>query len=275
MIKILGQIDLEQFKPKEKKKSPEFFHDKLMSKVQELVSRVNEKHGDILDADARIKVTDDDDLKIIKMKETAWANERGFDLDQFNNQQERSKGTLAEMSITLILDKYLGDRFISVRSSKWDDYENGIDNFLLDSETGAVVCGFDELFNDLNQSSSDKKEEKVMNKFLKGGAYAKYGLKKAESSQETDSDIEIGKLSNLPTFFIAINRDDLVDILENLDSDKSNPAEIRILKDLITSLNMQINKMKESDPSLLNHKLVSNLKNSEDLIKILEEKILN
>lgn len=269
-LKILGKIDLEQFKPRERKKNPEAYYDSLMIKRKELVERINEKHGDILDKDARIKVTNEEDLRIIKMKEETWAKERGLSSEQFTAQQEKSKGSLAETAITLLLDKYLGDRFISVRASKWDDYENGIDNFLLDTKTGAVVCGLDELFNDLNQASSEKKEEKVMNKFLKGGAYAKYGLKKDEGMDA----VEINRLSNLPTFFIAIDRNDLVDILENINSVNSNPAEERIIKDIIFSLNLQINKMKESDTNSLNQRLVSNLKNSEDLLKILNEKII-
>jgi hypothetical protein len=268
-LEILGKISLDNLEKKPRRKNPEFYAVKIENEMKELAAAVNEKFGDVLDPDGRIKTTDQYDKKIIKIKEEVWARERGLNLEDFKEKQEKSNGSLAEKAITLSLAKVLGNKFLSVRSSVWDDYENGVDSLLVDTETGNLICGFDEVIEGYGQNGQDKKEEKIMQKFAKGGAYTKYGL---ELSSGENSDLKIATRRNLPTFFVAVNKEELNDLLENVSSEGISTVEKKVFFDLISSLEMQLDKMKNNDINV-NEELKENLEKSEVLINILKEKI--
>ncbi len=269
-LKILGKIPLDQLERGRKKKNPEVFALETKNKLKSLVERVNNNFGDILDSDARVKMDNQDDINFLKIKEEAWAQESGISLEEYYLKQEKSKGSLAEMAITLMLDKISSGRLISVRSSKWDDYENGIDNLLLDTETGAVICGLDEVFDDLGQGAKELKEKKVMNKFSNGGAYARYGLK---LNLENKKEISIEKLKNLPAFFISLNQNELTEILENIGSKEISESEKNVLRQITGSLKLQLEKMNEIEFKEMPDNFKNNLSRIPQIISYLEEKI--
>lgn len=268
-LKIVGQIPLEQLERFKKKRNPEIFLDDMKKQMELLVEKNNNRFGDILEKDGRVKITNDDDAKFIKIKEGAWASEYGLSLDEYQRKQEKNKGYLAEMAITLTLAKAFGDRFLSVRASKHDDYENGVDNIVLDTETGVVVCGLDEVYNDIGAGDT-KKDKKVMEKFDRGGARLKYGLKLNKDNNQ----ITVSSLNNLPTFYIAINQEDLLNIMENSAKPELSSCEKKIIEDLISSLKLQLEKMTErAKDKNINWQLEKNLQKMPDIIKVLEEKI--
>ncbi len=77
--------------------------------------------------------------------------------------KEASKSNQAEMIITALLHKVLKERFLVVRASVFDDYKHGIDNLILDKETGAVICAFDEVLENEGdkERGAIKKIEKI------------------------------------------------------------------------------------------------------------------
>ncbi len=75
------------------------------------------------------------DKKKVKELEKKWHKE----------EKEKNFGELWEKAKTVILNKIIGTEFIVVRASKHDDYENGVDNIIINKETGNVVCAFDEV----------------------------------------------------------------------------------------------------------------------------------
>ena len=267
-LKILGKIPLEQLERTKRKKSPEVFFPEIKNELRGLVERVNARFGNILNSDGRVRVRSKEDYNFVTVKEDAWARESGMTLEDYRLKKEKSKGNLAEMAITLLLDKISEGRLLSVRSSKWDDYENGIDNLLLDTKTGAVICGLDEVFDDFGQSANEEKEDKVMTKFNKGGAYARYGLRLDKKRDR----VNIERVNNLPTFFISLNRESLVDILENLKNEELKQSEKNVLIQIISSLKSQLNKMTENEEKIPTN-LKSNLDKIPEIINFLEEKI--
>jgi len=267
-LKILGKIPLENLERKERKKRPEFFAEEINLKMKEVVKGVNEKYGEIVDLDGRIKVDNSDDLRYIEIKESAWAQEKDQSLKEYREKQENSDSSLAEKAITLSLAKVLGSRFISLRSSSYDDYENGIDNVLLDTETGSLVCGFDEVVAGYGQDGSSKKEDKIMKKFAKGGSYAKYGLEINPDTKE----VKVTKKKNIPNFYISVAKSELSELLENVSKPDLSEIEKKVLSDVVFSLQYQIEKMK-SYQDQVNENLVNNLKKTESFVNLLSEKL--
>jgi len=266
-LKILGRIPLENLERKERKKKPEFYAEKINMKMKEMVEGVNEKYGEIADIDGRVKVNNKDDINYIEIKEGAWAGEKGQSLKEYREKQENSDSSLAEKAITLSLAKVLGSRFLSLRSSSYDDYENGIDNVLLDTETGSLVCGFDEVVAGYGQDGSSKKEDKIMKKFEKGGAWAKYGLE-----IDDNKNIKIAKQKNIPNFYISVAKSELSELLENVSKPDLSQIEKKVLNDVVYSLQYQIEKMKNIN-NQINPNLLNNLKKSESFVSLLNEKL--
>lgn len=242
----------------------------MRNKLKSLAESVNERYGNILDNDGRIRVADDYDSQVINMKEAAWAQESGLDLEDYRRKKESSSNSLAEQAITLSLAKVLGPRFLSVRSSAWDDYENSVDNLLLDLETGNVVCGFDEVVEGYGQDGGAKKEKKIMDKFAGGGSFVKYGIK---SSGEMGSGVSISQQKNSPTFFIALNKEELADLLENIDRPKISVTEKKIINEIIFSLEYQAKLMDGQSAAASNSRLKDNLARAVDLISVLKERV--
>lgn len=96
---------------------------------------------------------------------------------KYRERKEVAKSNQAEMAITALLHKMLKERFIVVRASTFDDYKHGMDNLILDRETGAVICAFDEVIrNEGDAAKAPVKLEKIKKAALKGGNEAKYGF---------------------------------------------------------------------------------------------------
>ena len=152
--------------------------------------------------------------------------------------KEISKSNQAEMAITALLHKVLRDRFLVVRTSMFDDYKNGIDNLILDKETGAIICAFDEVLEndgDRNRGTS-KKIEKIKKSAVLGGTRAKYAV--ALDQQK----IVRSQARNIPVFYLALESKDLADLtndLYHMQDGTTTDIENKIFAHLITSISEQ------------------------------------
>ncbi|MGB9762983.1 MAG: hypothetical protein ACPLW7_03105 [Minisyncoccia bacterium] len=129
------------------------------------------------------------------------------------------KGEKAELFILINLYKFLKEDFIIVRSSYYDDVDNGVDTIILDKQSGNIVCALDE-------SSSfsinfDEKKKKILEKNLKGGARLQYGLQLEKQNNKTI--IKGTPVKNIPLFYLPI---DINEIEENLKLDEFKLDEI-------------------------------------------------
>ncbi len=126
--------------------------------------------------------------------------------------KEVSKSNQAEMAITALMHKVLKERFLVVRTSIFDDYKNGIDNLILDKETGAVICAFDEVLeNDGDRiRGASKKIEKIKRSAISGGTRAKYGVSLSNKK------IVRAKAESVPVFYLAIESKDLAGLTNDL-----------------------------------------------------------
>lgn len=151
--------------------------------------------------------------------------------------KEASKANQAEMVITALLHKVLKEKFLVVRSAMFDDYKHGIDNLILDKETGAVICAFDEVIENVGdrERGASKKIEKIKKIAVKGGTEAKYGIAlRGEALTRAHP-------RNIPVFYLTLEGKDLIELTDLLsrEGDTLTEAEQRLYAHLVGSIKEQ------------------------------------
>ena len=156
----------------------------------------------------------------------------------FREEKEKNKSSQAEMVITALLHKILKERFLVVRSSLFDDYTNGIDNFILDKETGAVICAFDEVIENEGDKARGEsgKAEKIKKIAMKGGTEAKYGV------SLSDGKLVRNAVQNIPVFYLTLESKDLNELTNDLfysERGTRTDAEQKLFSHLVHSIKEQ------------------------------------
>ncbi|MFZ4648954.1 MAG: hypothetical protein ACOYMB_05020 [Patescibacteria group bacterium] len=264
--KIIGKIDLSSFQKKVEQK-PIFNPEKYLAKLEGILTsqsrEVNESYGDFLDSEAKIKMTGayaEKDEKKVQEIEEFFARGKQEELDVWREKKKSHPATITEMAATIVLHKFIGQDFIVARACDHDDYENGVDNVLIDKKTGAVICGFDEVLGAVGDSGIAMKEEKIAKSDKKSerkrvGAYLKYG------ATVKDGKLERMSMGNLPTFFLSLSRKELMLLLEDISLEKADGGEFekKMFVKFTTLIKEQIGKSQEEniDPRLRERLLLS------------------
>ena len=169
-------------------------------------------------------------------------------LAQYKESRLNHRGTIVEMAITSILYKFLHDKYIVMRSSTFDDYENGVDNVIVHKETGEVICAFDEVYDSHDHERVEAKDKKILNKAMKGGVKIKYGF-----SLESEGDVRKlvkQEIKNVPAFYLAMSDVQLDALLLNKDIDSLeniSDEERIVFTKLLASLESQVTMLKSND----------------------------
>ncbi|MBL7142265.1 MAG: hypothetical protein ISS83_01170 [Candidatus Pacebacteria bacterium] len=124
-----------------------------------------------------------------------------------------STGEVFEMLTTSIFHKKLRKDFIVTRTSEYDDFENNIDNIILERETGNIVCAFDEV--GVNSGETfEKKKNKVseINRY-KGGANLRYGIFLEKKAGKME--LKKGNINNIPLFYLSMSEEEIKNNLDN------------------------------------------------------------
>lgn len=102
----------------------------------------------------------------------------GFGRDA-NSQTDRENksGEQLEMLKTVIFHKFLGKDFHTLRTSTYDDYRNGVDNLIIEKETGNIVGAFDEVLDSPIGERSEEKKEKIFKRNRDKGGLIRYAFK--------------------------------------------------------------------------------------------------
>lgn len=233
------KIDLSKFDKKKPEKifRPEVHLDNLKQQLVALAAEVNGEFGDFLDAEGQIILIGRDavsDAALVEQQEEGFALELGKSREDWRRDKDLNPANLTEMALTLVLHKFLKEDFIIARASSYDDYNNGVDQVVIDKKTGAVVCGFDEVITHFKDRQSPKKEGKLEEKMLAGGARLKYG------ATVIDNRLERRPLRNIPAFYLSLTKEDLIKILSSLKpGNEISRQEEDVFNHLVESLDRQ------------------------------------
>ncbi len=268
-MNIIGKIELP---PREIKINVERYHDFLLGEMSSIKNEVNGKFGDFLDDEANIKIFSldnndaENDKQKLRQKEEVWANEQHKDLATWQRDKERNPANIAEMAITLVLHRFLKDRFIVARASKYDDYEHGVDNVIIDKETGVIICGFDEVIDFDYRTEENKKVKKVKNSLEHGGTEIKYG------ATVIDGELQRKSFRNIPTFYLSLFKKDLDKLLLSLQNNQGKSEEsMQIINKLVESLEEQHRDF--STLNLSNNNLKNNFDKFSDSLSVIKNLI--
>lgn len=275
-LKILGKIDLSKFDKKGKDFiDPEKYIDFLQEELFKMSQGVNEKYGKILDEKGTLIMEGEDSSshqKIIDIKEGVWAKESGLSVGAWKKKREKNVANLAEISTVILLNKFFGDRFLVARSSTYDDYEYGVDNVLLDKETGAVICGFDQVIGMGQDDGGNKKRDKMEKLLLRGGTKLEYGV-----ALDDNKKIKREKLDSIPAFFLAITKNDLMLLMEDLKNNKVSIATKKVLNNILDSIDEQYKSaqklLRENKNDSRYRDLLENLEKFSESFAVIEDRI--
>ncbi|OGI67818.1 hypothetical protein A2738_03430 [Candidatus Nomurabacteria bacterium RIFCSPHIGHO2_01_FULL_42_15] len=159
------------------------------------------------------------DTQRMAANENIFKNHKSLDPLEVRKDENKRAGFLLEMLKTSIMHKKMGKQFIVVRSSRYDDGINKVDNVIVDRNTGLTVCAFDEV------SPRSMTDDKVMeNKIMEvsgrnSGFMAKsegfgspieikleQGVRLKHGISFKDGKISCKEINHLPIFWLAVDQ---------------------------------------------------------------------
>jgi hypothetical protein len=237
------------------KQRPITQHREMMGKEQELkekkiielkeflksiAGKLKEEGVPIAD-DCRINIGFFNEKRFPKLKEdlervNGWQEE--LENKKINpEEQKETAGEQLEMLKTAVFNKFMGKKFIVVRSSKIDDFDGGIDNVIMEKTTGNIVSAFDEV-SDEEGEVFRKKASAVMDK-NKLGTRLKYGL----SIDPTSKRIIGQTISNIPIFYLPLSKKNLEEAIKNFSTGEPSKNEEELFEKFMSSIFGQIKEL--------------------------------
>jgi len=160
--------------------------------------------------------------------------------------QNKETGELFEIVKTLgVNNHWFEGRLVSVRTSKYDDYVNGVDNLIFDTQTGQPIAAIDDT------TGGSKLEDPKVKERIRRGGQIKYG-----ASYNKEEGIIKKSLSKLPVFIISTVNRDLLAMAKDLAANKQGFESTRGVSYILDRLLEQYEKIatgevKISDKELL------------------------
>lgn len=233
------KIELNEKDYNRPKRRLELFLPLMKDKLAQQAEKYNQDYNcSWLNKEAAISMTDhpdwEKDESVSEEQEKQWAKETGKDHSQWRNDKEKNPSNLTEIALTLSLQRLLPSNLMVVRSARYDDYNNGVDQLIINRDNGSVVCGIDEVIDRQGNLGPSKKEEKITRKMLQGGARVKYG------ACVKDGALHLESLKNIPAFYLSLDKKELASLCESLEEEDTTVSERALLTRLIDSLNEQI-----------------------------------
>jgi hypothetical protein len=157
--------------------------------------------------------------------------------------KQKTVGDAWEMLATAILHKNLGEDFIVVRTSEYDDARNGVDNLIIDKKSGSIVCAFDDVGLVSGLRFEEKKSKVLERNWRRGGADVAYGI--SFEGKQMARKLRKGRINHIPLFYFALSEDKIRKCLEVFSSTGVSREEEGIFNGFIDSFRGQIKTIKE------------------------------
>lgn len=148
--------------------------------------------------------------------------------------KKRAKGELLERVVTILLHKVLKDKYVIARASKYDDYF-GFDNIIVNKETGAVICTFDDVHDQSYGDSIQEKVHEMQQSAKKGGATIRYGFS-FEEDEDGHRRLVKKEIKNVPKLYSPFSINELnaaLEIVNPKDLNSVSAAEMTVYNRII------------------------------------------
>ena len=123
-------------------------------------------------------------------------------------------------------------RLITVRTSKYDDYFNGIDEIIFDTKTFQPLAAVDTTLDPMIKANE------LMNKITRGGEL-KYGL------EMNPQGIKKKSCKNLPFFIISIKLEDCLSLASDIFQGQASEEGEKIKNEVLKSILLQSEKFQD------------------------------
>lgn len=133
------------------------------------------------------------DLETLRRQE-AQIGTLGLSETELLRQRE---GEQLEALTVIVLNKFLAEDFVIVRTSRYDDVLHKADTLILDRKSGEIVCALDEV-EDIRGARFAGKRDEVIKRNKGQGVEVKYGLELREDG------IQPARRGNVPVFYFAL-----------------------------------------------------------------------
>lgn len=181
----------------------------------------------------------------------------GLTKEKVEERKKHLDGEKFEMLKTALFSKFLGEKFIIARSSEYDDIKRGVDNLILEKETGNLVCAFDEVV-DIPEEDKVKREKEAKDRYEEkkkrikdqnvewGGGKIKYGIGMKEGK------VILKEYENTPVFYLKVLKGELHKYLDKLipSFDEKSSEEVELFDNLMDSLSEQYLELKADEEKL-------------------------
>jgi len=216
---------------------------KIFPALKEVSESLNQR-GFPVDENCRIKI---ENFKNIFGEHTIAADKKMVEKieSKFSKEENKNIGELLEGVKTVSFNKlWSNNRLVSLRTSKFDDYFNGIDEVIFGTETHQPLAAID------TTTNIKEKTEKVIDK-IKNGSQIKYGFYIKDG-------IKRGSLNDLPTFIISLKPEELLQFAGNLVQndglkDSLDENNLKVKKQIFTSLKIQSNEFEKIAAPKMKH----------------------
>lgn len=219
---------------------------KLANEFKERQKGVSPEQQITISADFRIEPPSQAYLTVQKklVDEHLSKNHGSSNPVEIAKDENQRAGFMFEILKTSILHKKIGERFIVVRSSHYDDIVNKVDNVLVDRKNGHTVCALDEVSpKSMQDDEMNKKRKEIKGRnfgFEKNcGMTLKYGI------ILTEGKISCKEINNLPIFLLSLDHTHLNEGLSKFQNGKTaSEYEDKLFRYFLSSLSLQIQELK-------------------------------
>lgn len=228
-----------------KKERREKIDKKVRQMLEVTYKYLKKEHGLPVNADLRIGMEN--------FKGIIGENEINSDLERIIDKEKQfgltaiqgdkiafTAGEILEIFKTAILNSILNKRYLVIRASKYDDYFNGVDNIILDKNSGEVIAAIDDVA-DLTSSRFYNKKNEIIKINLESGVKIKYGIG-LTGEEKTGEIIPVANLYGLPIFYIAIAENILFELVEKF-GEYTDKEKMKILDWIVKLIELLISEI--------------------------------
>jgi len=159
--------------------------------------------------------------------------------------EKMTKGSVFEIFKTSLFNKFLKEDFLVLRTSRYDDIKNGVDNMILEKNGKNVICAIDDVTQTKLSTYFEEKKKEILHKNLElNGVKIKYGVyfEKDKNGQRV---LKKGPLENIPLFYLPLTQDYLKEGLNNFipSLNEYSDYEKKLMKYFLEAFMLQIRMM--------------------------------